>query len=343
MSTALRNGYELRSRAHRGLTMVELLVTIVIIGLLASTVLFAMTSATEAARAARTRSTIAKLHALLMERWESYRTRRVSLPPHVQSLSSQQKAAWRLKLIREVMMLELPDRWREVVLDKNDPWQPQKNNPDYPVQSKLYKGGERPALSRAYLNRYLAISQGSSDMPTIAFENAECLYLIITIGTGDGDALAQFSESDIGDVDEDGALEFLDGWGNPIRFLRWPAGFPSELHDVNTQTNQRDHDPFDPFHVDPDGYLTVPLIYSAGADEGYDVAVEWISNNSEGFAYATRINPNIPGIQFIDPYAIINPGDPSDDQFKRGRPMDVDKDGESEWVDNIHNHLMGLR
>ena len=36
------------------------------------------------------------------------------------------------------------------------------------------------------------------------------------------------------------ALEFIDGWGNPIRFLRWPAGFVSDLQPLVEPAATRD-------------------------------------------------------------------------------------------------------
>ena len=51
---------------------------------------------------------------------------------------------------------------------------------------------------------------------------AECLYMIVM---GIPEAAEQFQNTEIGDVDGDGLKEFIDGWGHPIRFIRWPVGF----------------------------------------------------------------------------------------------------------------------
>lgn len=57
-------------------------------------------------------------------------------------------------------------------------------------------------------------------------ESAEMLYLILTAG----DVLGvppvgsdEFSSSEVRDTDGDGLLEFVDGWGRPLRFYRWPT------------------------------------------------------------------------------------------------------------------------
>jgi prepilin-type N-terminal cleavage/methylation domain-containing protein len=72
------NASRLRTRRHLlpvrvAFTLTELLAVIAIIGILASSVLFAMWGAIEMAKEARTRTQITKLNELLMTRWEGYR------------------------------------------------------------------------------------------------------------------------------------------------------------------------------------------------------------------------------------------------------------------------------
>jgi prepilin-type N-terminal cleavage/methylation domain-containing protein len=57
-------------------------------------------------------------------------------------------------------------------------------------------------------------------------ESAEMLYLILTAGDVLGAAPVgsdEFSTSEVRDTDGDGLLEFVDGWGRPLRFYRWPT------------------------------------------------------------------------------------------------------------------------
>ena len=70
-------------------------------------------------------------------------------------------------------------------------------------------------------------------------------------GTGDGEARTMFTSQDIGDIDGDGAPEFLDGWGKPIRCIRWPAGFVPSPADGRPRGSRADRDPFDPYRRDP--------------------------------------------------------------------------------------------
>jgi prepilin-type N-terminal cleavage/methylation domain-containing protein len=61
---------------RRGFTLVELLVVIVILSMLMTLALGALYQSQEAARAAKTRSLINKINAVVMDKYESYRTRR---------------------------------------------------------------------------------------------------------------------------------------------------------------------------------------------------------------------------------------------------------------------------
>ena len=141
----------------------------------------------------------------------------------------------------------------------------------------------RTSLANIYLRRYAAIAKLDNSLTgnpntreeILNNQGAECLYMVITLATGDGEARSQFGESNIGDTDGDGALEFLDGWGQPIKFLRWAPGFdspiqinanqlgapptPSSLNTVWSTASSNDHDPFDIFRIDPPAFRLVPL------------------------------------------------------------------------------------
>ncbi|MGC1275687.1 MAG: type II secretion system protein [Planctomycetaceae bacterium] len=55
-------------------------------------------------------------------------------------------------------------------------------------------------------------------------ENPEMLYWIITNGpTFGSDVQTDFNSSEIADTDGDGLMEFIDAWGRPLRFYRWPT------------------------------------------------------------------------------------------------------------------------
>lgn len=204
---------------RRGFTLVELLITIVIIGMMAAMVLFAMLSAQESAKVKKTEALIAKIDAVLKNKWESYQTRRV--PIDTTGLTSAVAARRRLDALRDLMRLELPDRWSDVVDDPATP---------FGVTPKI----ARPSVSQAYKRRYDA-RMAAADAPTLGqaqeFQGAECLYLIIQAALQEeGDDVTGILRPDnIGDKDGDGFPEIVDAWKTPIRFLRWAPGFVSEL------------------------------------------------------------------------------------------------------------------
>jgi hypothetical protein len=198
------------------------------------------------------------------------------------------------------------------------------------------------------------------------------LYLIVTMGGMGDDAVAEdhFRGADVGDTDEDGAPEFLDGWGRPIRFLRWAPGFVSDLQpdaDATTVDDpstpevegiERDalnnHDPFDPLKCDlPEsmlaaiggqkfvglrttenpfaGFRLFPLIYSSGSDGVPDIRGDFLTTSGV-INYSTTVPPN-------DPYYDGDPTNPSLDRWI-GSAVDIDSDG-LQNMDNIHNHILG--
>ena len=63
----------------RGVTLVELLITILIISILAALILGVAAVAGETAREAQTRNIVTRLHTLLAEYYDTYKTRRVQL------------------------------------------------------------------------------------------------------------------------------------------------------------------------------------------------------------------------------------------------------------------------
>ncbi len=227
-----------RRAPPRGFTLVELLVVMVILSILSAMVLMALSNTQNAARDARTRGIITKLDALLMQKWETYQTRRVPLKPTGTSRTN--IARQRVDALRDLMRLELPDQHAD-------------------ISSAPSVVSSRPAVSSAYLKRY-----NNASGKTTNFEGAECLYLIVAHGLNDPEALSQFSEAEIGDFDGDGLPEFLDGWGQPISFMRWAPSFISPIQN-NDATNH--HDPFDPMRQYANAYALYPLVFSGGPDK----------------------------------------------------------------------------
>jgi len=127
------------------------------------------------------------------------------------------------------------------------------------------------------------------------------LYLILaTSYSGGTPAIDAIPTTNIGDTDGDGMFEILDGWGNPIGFIRWPVGYD----DPNGVLDLTSPDEFDLFRsdffytVDPTPapsstavlpavavnsgstlppWAMRPLVISAGEDGQYGIAFDPIN------------------------------------------------------------------
>jgi prepilin-type N-terminal cleavage/methylation domain-containing protein len=244
-------------------TLVELLVTISIIGIMAALTMGVVHSARQMSAEAATKATIAKLNAIIMKRYEGYRNRRVpvslSTDTRGKALSRAQIAEDRLYAIRDIMRMEMPDRLSDITAG--------------PIQLKNSGGSvTQPALNKLYNSRV------STDWPMDANApaNAYLLYQIVSMGSPG--AMEQFSQSEIGyDPTYDPNHKwpyFVDGWGRPIYFLRWAPGCSANhttggvadgYSDIQSGDPTKDHDPFDPQRSDTAAYHLIPLIYSDGA------------------------------------------------------------------------------
>ena len=345
LQTDYRNGgrrFPLTCRQFRAFTLMELLIVIMILTLLAGLTLSALTGATEMAREQRTRAIITKIDQLIMERYESYRTR--ALPIRIPPGSAPRIASeLRLNALRELMRLELPDRISDLCVPgeyEPDHAKPPRNLEAMPTQIAVetYYLKTRPSVALSYKRRARAVmyAQGPNNPRpwTLKNQGSECLYLILsTIQDGDKNALDYFSESEIGDTDGDGQKEILDAWGTPILFMRWPYGFTIENGAATTQTSNAAEapDPFDPAKADHrwriddpklHTFALKPLLVSAGRDRVYDLfLMEWWVYQVE---YRNQRN---------DPYCnhlVPSLGWPS---------YDVDHDGDDD-ADNITNHFV---
>ncbi len=281
----------------------------------------------------------------------------------------------RLFALRDLMRLEMPDRWSDV-----------DNSPPIVLTT-------RPSISLRYFRHYdNAVTSAGAD--TAAQEAvathaaAECLYMIVM---SIPEAAEQFHSTEIGDVDNDGLKEFVDGWRHPISFIRWPVGFVehgnllalnpasggtpkgpagqegeyplewSSPSDLQSGNRQAEPDPFDSMHIGGGftvrllvpsigaGYNLFPLIYSAGSDGIFDINI----NGPQPVH-----GPDEPVLGYINPLWRLDPYVPleratADKEGNTlvylGQPIDGDSlDGtpandELNHYDNIHNHILEVR
>ncbi len=327
-----------------GFTLVEMLVTVTIVAILAAAVFGALASAENTAKITKTRATIAKLHRLLMARYESYKTRRIPIDMTFQigtstyvtsPLTPKEMATVRLEAIRETMRMELPERAADVV---NLPTSGSVGSFSSSGWSKLSRDAalrkmQPTSISQAYYS-YWQQQEGQGrrwrEDSANTYTSAECLYMIVTMSCPGG--REQFAENEIGDVDRDGWPEFVDGWGRPIFFCRWAPGFiPALGADTVLQSGNAtlQHDPFDTQKIEPTAYQLVPLIYSGGPDGESHIIVLNASTYSSWLRTGSRT-----------PYTMKD----SSNRLQ-GQPGDYDKPGSSalKHFDNIHNQRMDVR
>ncbi len=141
--------------------------------------------------------------------------------------------------------------------------------------------------------------------PNTNHEPAKCLYLWVTTAMPESKAL--FRGEEIA-TDADGWQYFVDGWGNPIGFLRWAPG-ASAWSDIQMADPVNHHDPFDPmltqngsgsyaataYQFPNPAYQLYPLIFRRRARHHFKTAT--------------------------DGYGITNPPDPPENTFRVSRPL----------------------
>jgi prepilin-type N-terminal cleavage/methylation domain-containing protein len=232
------------SARPRGFTLVEMMAVITIIAILASILLGALSAANVKAKEARTKSIIAKMHNMIMARWDAYRTIRLPIMPETSTMGSQFNskneeeryrqniARRRLFALRELMLMEMPDRYGDLDYTPTVLVQHSENGAPRPVRPYLWNAYRRK-LAEGKL-RYeqlrkqpISESQYSQEIRR-DYQSAECLYLILTTGIDDSSVGSEhFTTGDAGDKDQDGMLEFQDAWDMPIGFIRWAPGVDS--------------------------------------------------------------------------------------------------------------------
>jgi prepilin-type N-terminal cleavage/methylation domain-containing protein len=248
-----------------GMTLVELMVTMVVISILASLSLAGMVSARNRAKASRTATTIRKISELILPYYEQYETRRPTITnssalaalPNGRTLLADAKQI----AIRRLMTLELPER----PADFTGAFDTTSGVPQPLYPTKTYAGTvtvqfrDMPPVTRRY---YQIIRAAAVALPS----SPELLHLIVTRGpVADPEVVAHFRDDEVRDTNRNGLPEFVDGWNRPIAFRRWPIGFLSPAQPIDGTL--RNIDPV----LSSNGHRLVPLIFSAGPDQAYDI------------------------------------------------------------------------
>ena len=224
----------------------------------------------------------------------------------------------------------------------------------------------RNRIVRNFIARGLMTTTGDADNDWQAAEmlwteenqSAECLYLILGSGVINGvSALEMLNDRDIGDTDEDGMLEILDPWGEPVGFMRWPVGYylTPEWNKVPTNeeivsikrklgresldvvysdpryagasTSTANYDLLHPFNV-------LPMVVSAGADGVFDLYGLDVPHgiNYANMEFTGQLVPN----PFTEPLEIVDPYlDGTTIQDQLGARLDTADTGVNNDADNI--------
>jgi len=228
---------ELR-RLRSGFTLTELLVVISIIGIVTSALAFVVAGAQERARELRTRSQLKRIETILQREIQDLLEARipVRVPPMgdfplalgshqglmtPEGTLSRSRRFW-TEARRADLMYRFPYR-RELI------------NPATPQSSVRPAAAGLPAVYFVRQNTsedfqpfhsvpsdLLAIRNlagGGMGNSTAKTDSAELLYAILQRIWVDGEpALSLIRDSEIGDTDNDGFLEIVDVWGDPIYF-----------------------------------------------------------------------------------------------------------------------------
>ena len=286
-----------------GFTLIELLVVMAIISLLSAALLVALTELQASTKKGRCQQQIKKIDQLIIRRWDELLHK--PLPIQLSPTGSMPIPQQILLARRELLRLEMPERITDIF--------------DAPIYCPV------PGTTKAFRRK-----ANSSAGWTEKHQGAECLYLILSVMQDrDSSALDFFFPGEIGDTDEDGMLEILDGFGQPIGFLRWAPGFSYRgppTHNPRHQSRYSDIQDIDPVDspdatdmgaadarlggntLADDPFNLFPLIVSKGRDGEFGLNLGITSS----FRYSQHFN---------DPFSSAH-GTPIDDTI----------------LDNISNH-----
>jgi type II secretory pathway pseudopilin PulG len=242
--------------------MVELLIVIAIIALLMSLTFSVMYGLTTQAEEVATTTTVRKIDALLQQRMDAFnralKGNRLDAAVSIVSvtLASQQIFGVREE-VKEILAkkrsfrFEFPQRLDERLFEEHPPTGTAPKVAGLP--DSLFKAFAEPEARQQLVNEGNATptDQEVLDRATQNWqkhrpetESAELLYFALTAATSYGVGAVdtdRFTDEEVADTDEDGLPEFVDAWGQPLRFYRWPT----RLIDRNPPV------PFTPVLADP--------------------------------------------------------------------------------------------
>jgi len=251
----------LTTHSRRAYTMVELLIVITVILFLMAVSTMVVGNVITSARIKATEATITKVNGMVQQRQEAFQRalekadltkavnafkayKGVIFPPEIDTfvVDSASEKTWQVLARKLYFRLNFPQTFSEVAGFNGKPGVPNTDDDGngvtdvYPAPTgvQFYTGLPDPlelgkGTSTDDLEPYSNLIRDRMTNPTKhnpETESSELLYLILTgadlfgvppVGEG------EFSTSEVKDTDGDGLMEFVDGWGRPLRFYRWPT------------------------------------------------------------------------------------------------------------------------
>ena len=212
-----------RRKCNGGFTLVELLMVITIIGILTGVSVTVVRQAYHTARVARTNATITKLDRVLMDMYADFENRRVPSPNFGSSeVASQVTQAARLWLLRDLIRMEMPCSYAEVKLYHSNPSVPTVELGPALFRFRIDGNNSNIVTARVDDSPLRRLYESTLRSCNGRYESAKCLYLVVMYGNPEVREL--FQDREIATDPEDNLSYFVDGWGNPIYFLRWAPG-----------------------------------------------------------------------------------------------------------------------
>lgn len=206
-------------RHRRGFTLLEILIVVALIATLAAFLTMAIGRSITQAREAATRTTLLKLDGMLQQRLEAFRTLMDS--PQRQNEMKGRIPLKKAELKNGTPSLLIPNEKLLLIM----------------IYKEYYRAGFPQTLadnlalddSRQYFAADYQLPDNSQPFKAQLqnpAESSEMLYWLLTqadtFGVPPVDD-SEFTSSELADTDNDGRMEFIDAWGLPLRFYRWPT------------------------------------------------------------------------------------------------------------------------
>ncbi|MEY2724145.1 MAG: hypothetical protein RLZZ458_12 [Planctomycetota bacterium] len=236
--------------ARHGFTLVELLIVIAIIAVLMGLSLSVMSGLTSQAEQEATNATIRKIDALLQQRIEGFNrafkgTRLEAASGIISASLANQKIFGVRDEVKEIlakkraMRFEFPQRFAERLVEEHGA------NLDSPtpevagMPNSIFLAIAAPAARQRLADIGITaptdtdLKNHPEEGVATRFakhrpetESAELLYFALTASTSYGVPPVDtdyFTNREVADTDGDGLPEFIDAWGRPLRYYRWPT------------------------------------------------------------------------------------------------------------------------